>query len=55
MCDKQTKNKADKEKTKDSSTKTDDDYVMPEPNTDSVAGSPVTGQTADESQEKPGQ
>jgi hypothetical protein len=52
MSDKKAK---DKEKTKDSSTKTDDEYVMPEPNTDSVPGSPVTGQTADESQEKPGQ
>ena len=34
---------------------TDDEYVLPEPDTGSVPPSPVTGQTADESQEKPGQ
>ena len=34
---------------------TDDEYVLPEPDTESVPPSPVTGQTADESQEKPGQ
>ncbi len=35
--------------------KKDDEYVLPEPNTESVPPSPVTGQTADESQDKPGQ
>jgi hypothetical protein len=30
----------------------DDDYVLPEPDTDSVPPSDVTGQTADESQDK---
>lgn len=33
----------------------DDEFVLPEPGTESVGRSPVTGQPADESQDKPGQ
>lgn len=44
-----------KEKDKKKDKKTDDEFVLEEPGTESVPPSPVTGQTADESQEKPGQ
>lgn len=33
----------------------DEEFVLPEPDTESVGRSPITGQTADESQDKPGQ
>ncbi len=44
-----------KDSKKDTRKEVDDEYVLPEPDTNSVPASPVTGQTADESQEKPGQ
>ncbi len=34
---------------------TDDEFVLPEPSTESIPPSPVKGQTADESQDKPGE
>ncbi len=34
---------------------TDDEFVLPEPSTESIPPSPVKGQTAEKSQDKPGE
>lgn len=40
---------------KEKAAEKDNDYVEEKPSTESAGRSPVTGQTADESQDKPGQ